>query len=167
MVQFPLMRLLLTAIFTAAFACGTARAVMPEIKTPVTVRGTVTDVFFDPVDTGFVFLVLDRGGHISYISSQTSDATATLKSFQPFVGREVAVEGLEFVVPSLHNRAVMQRQISIRSADDIKIVDVAGKDPFAVPTLDEGPLSLDSIPSAGSRKAIGRVIARWHKTASS
>ena len=86
-----------------------------------------------------------------------------MKSFQPFVGREVAVEGLEFVVPSVHNRAVMQRQISIRSADDIKIVDVAGKDPFAVPTLDEGPLSLDSIPSAGSRKAVGRVIARWHK----
>ena len=28
------MRLLLTAIFSAAFACGTARAVMPEIKTP-------------------------------------------------------------------------------------------------------------------------------------
>jgi len=63
----PLMRLsLLTPIlFAAAFAYaktdGTARAVMPEIKTPVTVRGTVTDVFFDPVDTGFVFLVLDRG----------------------------------------------------------------------------------------------------------
>ena len=54
------MRLLLTAIFTAAFACGTARAVMPEIKTPVTVRGTVTDVFFDPVDTGFMFLILAK-----------------------------------------------------------------------------------------------------------
>ena len=159
--------LLTPILFAAAFAYaetdGTARAKPRPNETPVSVRGTVTDVFFDPVDTGFVFLVLDRGGHISYISSQTSDAAATLKSFQPFVGREVAVEGLEFVVPSGHNRAVMQRQISIRSADDIKIVDVAGKDPFAVPAIDEGPLSLDSIPSAGSRKAVGRVIARWHK----
>ena len=90
--------LLTPILFAAAFAYaetdGTARAEPRPNETPVSVRGTVTDVFFDPVDTGFVFLVLDRGGHISYISSQTSDATATLKSFQPFVGREVAVEGL-------------------------------------------------------------------------
>ena len=69
--------LMLATIFTAFFACAetdvTVRTVTSEIKTPVSVRGTVTDVFFDPVDTGFVFLVLDRGGHISYISAQTSD----------------------------------------------------------------------------------------------
>ena len=158
---------MLATIFTAFFACaetdGTARAVTPEIKTPVSVRGTVTDVFFDPVDTAFVFLVLDRGGHISYISAQTSDAAATLKSFQPFIGREVVVSGLEFEVPPKRNRTVMKRQIGINSATDISFADKSEKDPFAVPALDDKSLSLDSIQSAGPRKAVGRVIARWSK----
>ena len=159
--------LMLATIFAAFFACaetdGTVRTMTPEIKTPVSVRGTVSDVFFDPVDTAFVFLVLDRGGHISYISAQTSDAAATLKSFQPFIGREVVVSGLEFKVPPERNRAVMKRQIGINSATDISFADKSEKDPFAVPALDDKPLSLDSIQSAGPRKAVGRVIARWSK----
>ena len=158
---------MLATIFAAFFACaetdGTVRTVTPEIKTPVSVRGTVTDVFFDPVDTAFVFLVLDRGGHISYISAQTSDAAATLKSFQPFIGREVVVSGLEFEVPPKRNRTVMKRQIGINSATDISFADKSEKDPFAVPALDVKSLSLDSIQSAGPRKAVGRVIARWSK----
>ena len=124
---------MLATIFAAFFACaetdGTVRTMTPEIKTPVSVRGTVTDVFFDPVDTGFVFLVLDRGGHISYISAQTSDAAATLKSFQPFIGREVVVSGLEFEVPPKRNRTVMKRQIGINSATDISFADKSEKDP--------------------------------------
>ena len=152
-----------TAFFAYAKADGTVCTVMPEIKTPVSVRGTVTDVFFDPVDTAFVFLVLDRGGHISYITSRTSDAAATLKSFQPFIGREVVVSGLEFEVPPKRNRTVMKRQIGINSATDISFADKSEKDSFAVPALDVKPLSLDSIQSAGHRKAVGRVIARWSK----
>ncbi|MBR3922969.1 MAG: hypothetical protein IKJ45_07630 [Kiritimatiellae bacterium] len=57
---------MLATIFAAFFACaetdGTVRTMTPEIKTPVSVRGTVSDVFFDPVDTAFVFLVLNNWG---------------------------------------------------------------------------------------------------------
>ena len=45
---------MLATIFAAFFACaetdGTVRTMTPEIKTPVSVRGTVSDVFFDPVE---------------------------------------------------------------------------------------------------------------------
>ena len=160
-VENTLMRIILTAALAVLSAFAACAGLRPG-ETPLTVRGKVTDVFFDPVDTGFVFLVLDCGGRLSYISTQTPDATATLESFQPFVGREVVVSGLEFEVPPGRNRVVMQRQLSIRSAADIKIADAAAKDPFAVPALGDGPLPLDSIPAAGPRKAVGRVIARWN-----
>ena len=86
-----------------------------------------------------------------------------MKSFQPFIGREVVVSGLEFEVPPKRNRTVMKRQIGINSATDISFADKSEKDPFAVPALDVKPLSLDSIQSAGPRKAVGRVIARWSR----
>lgn len=58
--------LMLATIIAVFFACaetdGTVRTMTPEIKTPVSVRGTVSDVFFDPVDTAFVFPVLNNWG---------------------------------------------------------------------------------------------------------
>lgn len=152
---------MLLYFFVCLFAAFASFAAPKDEVKPVSVRGTVCEVDVDPVDTEFVFLVLDCGGHFKYVYLRTDDFKRALKDFQPFIGRYVFVSGRESdMLPD--NRLVSHPQIVIKSSTDIETLDSKAKDPFAVPNLDTPTLTLDEIPSAKQRKTAGLVLARWH-----
>ena len=152
---------MLLYFFVCLFAAFAAFAASKDEGVPVSVRGIVCEVDVDPVDTEFVFLVLDCGGHFKYVYLRTDDFKKALKDFQPFIGRDVLVSGRECtVLPG--NRFVSHTQIAIKSATDIETLDSKTNDPFAAPDLDASALTLEEIPSAKQRKTAGLVLARWH-----
>ena len=147
--------------FVCLFAALASFAAPNGEDTPISVRGTVCEVDVDPVDTGFVFLVLDCGGQFKYAYSQTDDFKKTLNDFQPFIGRYVHVSGHKSIMlPG--NRFVSRPQIVIKSSTDIATLDSNAKDPFATPDMDSPALTLEEIPSAKQRRTAGLVLARWH-----
>ena len=152
---------MLLYFFVCLFAASAAFAASKDEGVPVFVRGTVCEVDVDPVDTEFVFLVLDCGGHFKYVFLRTDDFRKALKDFQPFIGRYVLVSGNEYIVSS-DNRSVTCPQIAIKSPTDIATLDTKSQDPFAAPNLDAPLLALEEIPSARQRKTAGLVLARWH-----
>lgn len=152
---------MLLYFFACLFAAFAAFAASKDEGVPLSVRGTVCEVDVDPVDTEFVFLVLDCGGHFKYVFLRTDDFRKALKDFQPFIGRYVLVSGNEYIVSS-DSRSVTCPQIAIKSPTDIATLDTKSQDPFAAPNLDAPPLALEEIPSARQRKTAGLVLARWH-----
>lgn len=152
-----IMRMILS-IFLALFAAGAAVA---DDKGPfATAEGRLAGAYQDDLDEAFVFLVLERDGGFTYAFIMTNDTVSVLKELQPLVGRSIALSGHE-ITPTIVNRAVTKRQISVSSLADIRVASGEDSDPFAVPSLDAVPPSLDELAAPSPRKAAGIVTARW------
>ena len=148
----------LLSIFLALFAAGAAVA---DAKGPVvTAEGRLAGAYQDDVDEAFVFLVLERDGGFIYACIQTNDTANVLRGIQPLIGRTVALSGHE-ITPTIVNRAVTKRQISVSSLSDIRVASGEDSDPFAVPSLNAVPPSLDELAAPSPRRAAGIVTARW------
>ena len=149
-------------IFLSLFAAVAASA---AVGVPlVTAEGRLAGAYQDDVDGAFVFLALERGGGFTYAYITTNDTASVLKDLQPLVGRTIAVTGHENIL-TIKNRAVMRRQIVVSSLADIQIASDKNSDPFAIPSLDSAPPSLDELAAPSPRKTTGTVIARWQNKA--
>ena len=147
-----LMRKLLS-IFLALFVAGAAVA---DAKGPVaTAEGRLAGAYQDDVDEAFVFLVLKRDDGFTYACIQTNGTANVLRGIQPLIGRTVALSGHE-ITPTIVNRAITKRQISVSSLADIRVASGEDSDPFAVPSLDAVPPSLDELAVADDA-ASGRL----------
>ena len=153
---------LLPSIFLALFA---AVAAVADGKGPfVTAEGRLAGAYQDDVDTRFVFLVLERGGSFTYAYIMTNDTASVIGDIQPLVGRTITVTGHENT-PTIINRAVTKRQISVSSLANIRVSDDKDSDPFNVPSLDAAPPSLNELAAPSPRKAKGTVTAKWQNKA--
>ena len=153
---------LLPSIFLALFA---AVAAVADGKGPfVTAEGRLAGAYQDDVDTRFVFLVLERGGSFTYAYIMTNDTASVIGDIQPLVGRTITVTGHENT-PTIINRAVTKRQISVSSLANIRVSDDKDSDPFNVPSLDAAPPSLNELAAPSPRKATGTVTAKWQNKA--
>ena len=140
------------------FAAGAAVA---DAKRPVvTAEGRLAGAYQDDVDEAFVFLVLERDGGFTYACIQTNDTANVLREIQPLVGRTIALSGHE-ITPTIVNRAITKRQISVSSLADIRVAYGEDSDPFAVPSLNAAPPSFDELAAPSPRKTAGIVTARW------
>ena len=153
---------LFLSIFLALFAA--VAAVADDMGPVVSAEGRLTGAYQDDLDEAFVFLVLERDGGFTYAFIMTNDTANALKELQPLVGRTIALSGHE-ITPTIINRAVTKRQISVSSLADIRIASGEDCDPFAVPSLSEAPPSLDELAAPTPRKVAGTIIARWQNKA--
>ena len=151
-----IMRMILS-IFLTVFAA--VAAVADDNRPGVTAEGRLAGAYQDDVDEAFVFLVLERDGDFTYACIQTNDTASVLREIQPLVGRTIALTGHE-ITPTIVNRAITKRQISVSSLADIRIASGEDSDPFAVPSLNAVPPSLDELAAPSPRKSAGIVTAR-------
>jgi len=150
------------SFFLALFAAAATAA--DSIGSFVTAEGRLVGAYQDDVDEAFAFLVLERDGDYTYACIMTNDTTSVLRELQPLVGRTIALSGEE-TTSTVMNRAVTKRKISVSSLADIRVASGDDSDPFAVPSLDEAPPSLDELAAPSPRKTVGTVAARWQDKA--
>ena len=112
------------------------------------------------MDEAFVFLVLERDSGFTYACIMTNDTASVLRELQPLVGRTIALSGHE-ITPTIVNRAITKRQISVSSLANIRIASGEDCDPFAVSSLSDAPPSLNDLAAPTPRKTAGTVAARW------
>ena len=155
------MRIILS-IFLALFA---ALAAVADGKGPfVTAEGRLVGAYQDDVDDAFVFLVLDCGGDFTYAYIMTNDTASVLREIQPLVGQTIALSGYG-ITPTIVNRAVTKRQISVSSLANVRVASDKDCDPFNVPSLDASTPSLVELAAPSPRKTIGTVMAKWQSKA--
>lgn len=122
----------------------------------MTAKGRLVGAYQDDLDEAFVFLVLERDSGFTYACIMTNDTASVLRELQPLVGRTIALSGHENT-PTIVNRAITKRQISVSSLANIQIASGEGCDPFAVPSLSEVPPSLDELAAIALKKHLLKI----------
>ena len=131
-------------------------------RQPISLHCHIRDVFRDDVDDAFIYLLLDCNGSTAYASRETTNATATIRSFQPFLDCDVALNcRVKPTFPYKYGRRLLRQLAYISSTNDITVLRRQATDRFAVRDLGESPLRLQDIHFAGFRKVRGTVVARW------
>lgn len=151
----------LPSFFLALFAAVAAAGGTAPF---VTAEGRLAGAYQDDVDEVFVFLVLERDDSFTYAFIKTNDTAGVLRNLQPLIGRTIALSGHE-ITPTIINRIVTKRQISVSSLADIRIASGEESDRFAVPSLSEAPPSLNDLATPSPRKTAGTVAAKWQNKA--
>lgn len=128
----------------------------------ISLEGTVSDVFFDDIDRGYVFVVLDCEGSFVYATCSTSEPEDTLLRLRPLCGRRVRATGVDIPVHKFpYNRAVTRHQLKIDKPSDVVPVDRFADTSFASPDVDSQSLQLHDLTRCGRMKTSGVVLARW------
>ena len=127
---------------------------------PVTIAGTVRDVFKDEIDVRFLFLVLRQNS--SFIYATAALTADSWHRYESLVGAEVMISGLCDPYQQ-RNRRHTGRTINLGSPDDIRVVKASNADRFDVPSAD----SLHGLTPAQIQlhervRTHGKVVAVWH-----
>lgn len=130
----------------------------------VVMSGIVSNIMDDDIDPAWKFISLrsERGPFLAAISPGPG------QSLDHLAGAEVSVTGVAEVLPDGGRRKFKPAQLTVSSADDIKIVEPAPQDPFQVPRLHDGAgaanfqyRSAEAISRMGCRSAEGVVTAAF------
>lgn len=128
----------------------------------ISLEGMVADVFFDDVDKGYVFVVLDCEGSFVYATCPTDAPEDTLRQMRPLCGRRVCATGVDIPVHKFpYNRAVTRHQLKVSKPSDIVPVDRFADTSFTSPDVDSQRLQLHDLTRCGRMKTSGVVLARW------
>lgn len=130
-------------------------------KRPVTLQGTIADVFPDDVDDAFAFFSVSCTDGIHYVSYMYKKDNSTLNALTHFIGCDVSITGTATKVLYRCNRRVLGEITSIATTNSITVVKRPAIRPFDAPSLIDSPPTLQELTSCGLRKLAGTVVANW------
>lgn len=124
----------------------------------VIVRGEISAVFRDEIDTRWYYCILRDGGRNIYLT--VADDSNNRAWAREIVGAQIEVTGLCCSAYGL--RKFIRPGIRIEQPDSIRILRRAS-DPFDVPELEyASAMPIDEVLKIGRRKVCGQVLAAWN-----
>ena len=131
------------------------------------IRGTVTDVFPDDIDSRYVYLTIDDGHKTIY--APTLLGTTEISECRKLVGASIEFSPCITLDPGKPGSSIRSRLFAghlpvIQDIRDVKVTRPSANDPFDVPEI--GSLlgtSPSEIGMLGRRRLSGRVIAVWNR----
>lgn len=128
---------------------------------PIRVVGHVQGVYRDTADEQYNFLVVACGETRLYGGVWSTNRLDALRALQRFVGCEIEVPCICRKRFGRHQRKALGQELDDIDPRTIRILKPPGQSVFDAPELQRDNLSIETLASAGPRRILGRVVARW------
>lgn len=138
-----------------------AGAMDKSYKRPVTLQGTIADVFPDDVDDAFAYFSVSCSDGIHYVSYMYEKDNSTLNALSHFIGCDVSITGTAIKVLYRCNRRALGEITGIATTNSITVVKRPAVRPFDAPSLIDSSPTLQELTTCGLRKLAGTVVANW------